>query len=207
MPPKVAQMIKEQEKKEVLNKLKEIGYKFDNYCVYIPNKEKWEKENFERDIWYLIIYHKFEEVTSLEINFKEKTFRKYIERDNYLEAMCPEEEHYEKIDVPLIDEEEEIFYQLGWIKATTKQRKEKEKEQKEQKIFKEFEKFGYEIKINNDDVLQFIVKEEDINLKINKKFKKYEKFYYGGIIVSEHIDLEEHQLLHKLFSIWGWFDE
>lgn len=77
----------------------------------------------------------------------------------------------------------------------------------EQEVFDEFEELGYKIKINNDDVLQFIVKDEDVVLEINKKFKEYKEFCYCGILLPENITLKEHQLLHKLFSIWGWFDE
>lgn len=84
---------------------------------------------------------------------------------------------------------------------------EEQVEQEEQKIFEEFKELGYEIKINNDNVLKFIIKDEDIVLKIDKNFKEYKKFYYDGIKVPENITLQEHQLLHKLFELLGWFDE
>ena len=76
------------------------------------------------------------------------------------------------------------------------------KEQEEQKIYKEFEKLGYRIIYNNDDLLEFEHVKFLNNIEINKEHK-----WYGNS--SENIiqlDMKEHQLLHKLFELWGWFE-
>lgn len=79
------------------------------------------------------------------------------------------------------------------------------KDQQEQAIIKEFEELGYEIKFKSDNVLKFIIKDEDTVLTIYKTSKDYRKVYYGETkIIPEVITLQEHQLLHRLFKIWNW---
>lgn len=77
----------------------------------------------------------------------------------------------------------------------------------EQEILKKFEELGYEVKINNDNILKLIDDVYDTVLLINKNTKKYKKFYDGVIKIAEFIILQEHQLLTELFRCWGWFDE
>ena len=79
------------------------------------------------------------------------------------------------------------------------------KEQEEQKIFKEFEELGYTIE-NIGSILYLRNKEQDVDIKIWIFGKEYSCSIYNRSLVSM-ITLQEHQLLHKLFEIWGWFDE
>ena len=76
-------------------------------------------------------------------------------------------------------------------------------EQEEQKILKEFEELGYECIINDKYFLELRAKRICNLIHISKKYK-----WYGTD--SEdilQIGMQEHQLLHKLFELWGWFDE
>ena len=85
------------------------------------------------------------------------------------------------------------------------------KEQEEQKIFKEFEELGYHIHYFYDDkgiitakrITKYISSKKDngYQLEIYCSFK--DKTYSSNFI----LDMQLHQLLHKLFEIWGWFDE
>ena len=74
----------------------------------------------------------------------------------------------------------------------------------EEDIFKEFEELGYKKRNSQFHFLYLrrfnedgLIDEEII---INLRDKKYEKKY-------SFLTLQEHQLLHRLFEIWGWFDE
>ena len=86
---------------------------------------------------------------------------------------------------------------------------EKLKEQEEQKIFKNFFKLGYSVHYSEDnkDLIEFINVEEMSIIKINKKSKRYMKL--DNVIYSSFVPIsaKEHILLHKLFELWGWFDE
>lgn len=80
-------------------------------------------------------------------------------------------------------------------------------EQEEQKIFKEFKERGYVIEQNpNTSEIYLISIEFDCKIVINK-FKKY--YYIREFYTPEYqtLLLEEHILLHKLFELYGWFDE
>ena len=89
------------------------------------------------------------------------------------------------------------------------------KSQQEQAIFKEFEELGYECVFSNNKkhlVLMKNVKKDKYNgdytkiISINSITKKY-SCYIDESYSFDDITLQEHQLLHKLFEIWGWFDE
>lgn len=78
------------------------------------------------------------------------------------------------------------------------------KHQQEQEIFKEFEKLGYEIyQEKNYIAIKNKAKKTEITIKFNGKyyFKRNDDNFW------EIITFQEHQLLHRLFEIWGWFDE
>ncbi len=72
----------------------------------------------------------------------------------------------------------------------------------EQEIFKEFETLGYQhIDYRNVDemrLLTFVNKGKKINIWFDRSY---------SIPNDYDLTLREHQLLHKLFEIWGWFDE
>ena len=74
-------------------------------------------------------------------------------------------------------------------------------EQEEQKILKQFEEKGYKgsEKIAYGRAL-FIERNYDLEICVYISKKEY-KTRLGVITV------ELHQLLHKLFELWGWFDE
>jgi hypothetical protein len=80
------------------------------------------------------------------------------------------------------------------------------KQQQEQEILKEFEELGYEIERNIDiSEIYLTNKKADCKIVINK-FKKI--YYVREFYTPEYqmLLLNEHQLLHRLFEIWGWFD-
>lgn len=82
------------------------------------------------------------------------------------------------------------------------------KEQEEQKIFKEFEELGYEIVERNTDISEIYLTNKIVDCKIViNKFKK--NYYVREFYTPEYqtVLLNEHQLLHRLFTIWGWFNE
>lgn len=80
-------------------------------------------------------------------------------------------------------------------------------ELEEQKIFKEFEELGYEIERNpHISEIYLTNKKADCKIVINK----FKKFYYVREFYTPEYQtllLNEHQLLHKLFELWGWFDD
>lgn len=82
-------------------------------------------------------------------------------------------------------------------------------EQEEQKIFKEFFKIGFVIHYSEDYkyLLDLINLEEMSIIKIDKKNEIYIKV--DSVTDNEFVPIskKEHQLLHKLFESWGWFDE
>lgn len=74
-------------------------------------------------------------------------------------------------------------------------------EQEEQKIFKEFEKLGYEVR--QGKILgqsQVIIENDWLEIVIYK----YEGTYR---VWRGSVPIKIHQLLNKLFKLWGWFDE
>ena len=79
-------------------------------------------------------------------------------------------------------------------------------EQEEQKILKELQE-DWAI-IENNETYLILINEFDTRLEIEKKVKRYECYYYGDSYVdikrySGLIDHCTHQLLHKLFELWG----
>lgn len=79
------------------------------------------------------------------------------------------------------------------------------REQEEQKIFKEFEELGYKIFYNG----AYVVLVND--------FKKINIFTVGNAYsytccsttpptTNAYLTMKEHQLLHRLFEIWGWLE-
>lgn len=81
------------------------------------------------------------------------------------------------------------------------------REQEEQKIFKEFEELGYEIE-RNTDISEIYLTNKKADCKI--VIDKFKRFYYIREFYSTEYQtllLQEHSLLHKLFELWGWFDE
>lgn len=81
----------------------------------------------------------------------------------------------------------------------------------EQEVLKEFEKLGYKNKIHplHSHMVYLMCDDEDpdliLTIYINKESRVYWKSYTGNEFGS--FTLQEHLLLHKLFEIWGWFDE
>ena len=75
------------------------------------------------------------------------------------------------------------------------------KEQEEQKIFKEFEDKGYKITEKIAFGQAFVIeKGYSLDVIVYKTKREY-KTRLG------EISIELHKLLHRLFEIWGWFDE
>ena len=81
------------------------------------------------------------------------------------------------------------------------------REQEEQKILKEFKKIGYESQSSPKNEKEFSMLSLNALIVINKKTKEYIKVNCYSLSEFVPISLKEHQLLHKLFEIWGWFDE
>lgn len=80
------------------------------------------------------------------------------------------------------------------------------KEQEEQKIFKEFEELGYKVEKHNDSI-DFRNTEKEEVIFINLLKKMYAKTDTTNLCIPLMFTLKEHQPLHKLFELWGWFDE
>lgn len=82
----------------------------------------------------------------------------------------------------------------------------------EQEILKEFEIFGYNI-ITTDNLVEMKINISDqyvIKLTIDKKKREFTKVLIrlkDDDILGMYISAREHLLLHKLFKLWGWFDE
>lgn len=76
----------------------------------------------------------------------------------------------------------------------------------EQEILNEFvDKLEY--RVNNNDERYIILSQYGKHIDINKKDKTYECYLLDTGNPYVPIELEEHILLHKLFKVWGWFDE
>ena len=71
------------------------------------------------------------------------------------------------------------------------------RKQEEQKIFKEFEKLDWVI----DDEYDCVIFRQYFSYEI--LINKEDMTYRSNI----SLNMKEHQLLHKLFELWGWFDE
>lgn len=86
----------------------------------------------------------------------------------------------------------------------------REQEQEEQKIFKEFEEANWYIMENRPHIITFISSGNDFDhrIEIMKNRKEYRAFLKSGYReIPYFITPKIHQLLHKLFELWGWFDE
>ena len=66
----------------------------------------------------------------------------------------------------------------------------------EQEILKDFENLGYKVKGNSDALL--VLSMNDFEIDIRKYGKKY------SVSDWDFIDMQEHKLLHELFTCWGW---
>ena len=76
----------------------------------------------------------------------------------------------------------------------------------EQEILNEFiDKLEY--RVNNNDESYLILSQYGKHIDINKKDKTYECYLLDAGNPYVPTELEEHILLHKLFKVWGWFDE
>lgn len=81
------------------------------------------------------------------------------------------------------------------------------KNQQEQAIFKEFEKLGYEyFKLEKLNYIG-VFKNDDEQIFIDLANKFYEKTDRTEDLHPVMMNLQEHQLLNRLFEIWGFFDE
>lgn len=74
---------------------------------------------------------------------------------------------------------------------------EPKKKPTEQDIFKEFEELGYHITKGLNSIKFY-------NNKNSKKIMIWNDKTY---IANAFFTIKEHQLLHRLFEIWGWVDE
>lgn len=74
----------------------------------------------------------------------------------------------------------------------------------EQEILKEFEALGYEIKVNSISKLKLSF--EFGYLEIHKKAQLYQAYIddEDDEKISQFINMQEHQLLNELFTIWEW---
>ena len=77
--------------------------------------------------------------------------------------------------------------------------KEEYRQLEEQYIFKQFEDLGYVFREHN----QLFIIESPIH-RVRIWINKDNKNYWAG---QGDIDMKIHWLLHKLFELWGWFDE
>ena len=87
----------------------------------------------------------------------------------------------------------------------------------EQEILKDFEKLGYKVKYKDDKYICLIDEETEVRIEVGYIGERltYKKFYEEEIdqrnmwnkpIIYEvacNIDMQEHKLLHELFSLWG----
>ena len=74
----------------------------------------------------------------------------------------------------------------------------------EEEILKDFEKLEYEIQQNNK--IRLIMYCYDISIYIDK----FEQTFGKEDTLSNEanrFDMQEHKLLHELFTCWGWLDE
>lgn len=86
-------------------------------------------------------------------------------------------------------------------------------EQEEQKILKEFKDWNIVTNTQNWCVLTKphpIIKDSIYRATINKEIKQYVVTLYNQRnqqTLHSQTTMELHQLLHKLFTLWGWLDE
>lgn len=82
----------------------------------------------------------------------------------------------------------------------------------EQEVFKEWHKLGYHIHhfYDNDTgiikakrVTKYIPSKKDNGFQL----EIYCDFNSKTYSCNFNMTMQEHQLLHKLFELWGWFDE
>lgn len=74
----------------------------------------------------------------------------------------------------------------------------------EQEVLKVFEEWGYHITTNDKYLVIFDSEKQFI---IDKEQKQYFVSNWNNEHDRYKITLQEHQLLHRLFAIWGWLDE
>lgn len=67
----------------------------------------------------------------------------------------------------------------------------------EKEILKDFEKLGYEVKESSDGLCLFKMGGYKIDIR------KYGRKYYA-IMGDVYMHMQEHKLLHELFTCWGW---
>lgn len=82
-------------------------------------------------------------------------------------------------------------------------------------VIKKWEELGYEIRYFSKSI--HLVKEDRLGFKktivIAMDTKWYRPIYESNMYDEDQmyqfseITFQEHQLLHKLFELWGWFDE
>lgn len=74
-------------------------------------------------------------------------------------------------------------------------------------ILKDFELLGLVI-AKNDDFELILIDDCDRMIAIYKTLKRYDCYYfsegYKPLQLSTDITMQEHKLLHELFSVWGW---
>lgn len=69
----------------------------------------------------------------------------------------------------------------------------------EEQVLNEFKKLGYEI-IKDGNFIFLLDNDYMIAIRTNNRnYGKYNR--RGGALL---IDMQEHQLLHELFIVWGW---
>ena len=115
------------------------------------------------------------------------------------------DEHYRKA-APIFEEK---YKETPYLVIQELVDKTKKPKPTEQEVFKKLFKIGFSVHYSKDNefLVDFYNVEEMSVIKIDKKNKRYIKvdsIYYTSFVP---ISLKEHQLLHKLFEIWGWFDE
>ena len=74
----------------------------------------------------------------------------------------------------------------------------------EEEILKDFEKLGYKVVGNSDVFIKLYNNGDTIRIS---KYSRWYSAYEEDERVSIPIDMQEHKLLHELFTCWRWLDE
>lgn len=114
------------------------------------------------------------------------------------------DEHYRKA-APIFEEK---YKETPYLVIQELVDKTKKPKPTEQQILKKFFKIGFVTHYSEDfeELIDLINIEEMSVIKINKESKRYIKVdsvYYSDFVP---ISLKEHQLLHELFTVWGWVE-
>lgn len=72
----------------------------------------------------------------------------------------------------------------------------------EEQVLKNFEELGYDIVENNDKCLKLRYN-ACVIMNISRVSKCYNCYWKENLLRS-NIDMQEHKLLHELFTIWEW---